>query len=900
MVWGFAMPTVTKAHDLAELKSTFARLHGGDRLIDMVSFEEALAEKFCREVRSLGGAIILAKDIELGGLVPNDSEDGGPVIVITDTILISRPCEFQKSGGGCLRIDVLRQVPYPESSRPVYLPRPSAHPDAAPYHFQYAAPMEWYAASIKDIRRGFKDGGNLLLIARKLIVNPGGYLKFVSNSCEGRTKVRFLWAEGFEEEFRKRVPLPTGHGGNLVIAAERLEIPGIDADDFDRARKYILGSRLETAQTGKDGNGSLEIIKIRTSEFKDWLSSDVLGPWVEKRLNIAYQGFLAAEQSGSRKALVDALLDYRTIPIDGVNRPEERRMIERMNTRLEQFATVNRRTIPVRYKSTSTRQTVFTQGTGLENYLAPTELLVRSNTLSGRRVLGFLRIHPKDRDRLQISIDARLAVDPRLEAAAAGTLAASGESLAGVFRDWTLSPGVTPLGVDDLDVRAVDDTLQVTLSLARAQANVVLYRLAGETGLPLDLEYQARADPTVKGRLVLPLSLARRLDPELELAGGSVANRGKTELTVRYVALNGGRYVEIPGGLVVPPGERRPLGLPPGIDSAGASVPAEAVAATGLDPFSFDCFYVTAPRDLIETATVSNRLGRYDPRGEGRLNSPGREDTRGGGRLRRTTVWLAAVVGEGADAVEVDLGSHELAAQRRPLIERGGPVHHAAAGQGPAQGQGDRRIRQRPRCASGGGGRASDRAPRLDARRETEMRPERNDTRMAAIVLVVRDARANGPSSLQPGSPRRHGPTHSGDTDDLEPMAQALQHRCNRRSRSPGQFVSDLPLTCVFILAALAGVAAGPDDAAMQKRLLNFRPSEWVQKAVIAHGRDWAVHRVEDAAGPVNLDCYWVIVDKPPRVGGRQVSATGLLGYASRSLPGLRRLVASRLRPAHR
>lgn len=81
------------------------------------------------------------------------------------------------------------------------------------------------------------------------------------------------------------------------------------------------------------------------------------------------------------------------------------------------------------------------------------------------------------------------------------------------------------------------------------------------------------------------------------------------------------------------------------------------------------------------------------------------------------------------------------------------------------------------------------------------------------------------------------------------------------------------------ILLLLLGAAAPDVDPAAWKRVVSFRPPEAIQRKVNARGSDWAVHRIEDAAGRISLDSYTVVVDRLPRLNGREVSADVLLAY---------------------
>lgn len=95
----------------------------------------------------------------------------------------------------------------------------------------------------------------------------------------------------------------------------------------------------------------------------------------------------------------------------------------------------------------------------------------------------------------------------------------------------------------------------------------------------------------------------------------------------------------------------------------------------------------------------------------------------------------------------------------------------------------------------------------------------------------------------------------------------------------------------VVVLAAIVSslALARPEDTNLShwKTVLSFRPSAEVQKLVRKQGADWAVHRIEDAVGDVNLDIYSVHISKMPTIDGKKMTAATLLEHIRLNLNAL-------------
>jgi len=294
--------------------------------------------------------------------------------------------------------------------------------------------------------------------------------------------------------------------------------------------------------------------------------------------------------------------------------------------------------------------TRFVENGSLQSWIAPTEALVSAREIGGKHVLGFVQRDSQANDRIRLVFDADLGLDPALSVLVSKQLEQTGQTVAGMFSNWKLTaPNLSAEGIDNFEVKVLNNTLQISLTLDAAEGNVALWRLGTGLGLPLTLQYECTANTSIKGSLSLPLSLARRSRPDIEVSNGSVANTGRTAVTIDYFML-GDSPVSIQPLTI--PADNKPvkLPLPDGTDlsKTALKVPAQAVWYSGRDPFSLQDFDTTQSGGLIQTIQVQNLL----PALNAKLNLP----------LDYVQVSVIYTVGEGDQAVEAKAGPYRLSA----------------------------------------------------------------------------------------------------------------------------------------------------------------------------------------------------------------------------------------------
>jgi len=89
---------------------------------------------------------------------------------------------------------------------------------------------------------------------------------------------------------------------------------------------------------------------------------------------------------------------------------------------------------------------------------------------------------------------------------------------------------------------------------------------------------------------------------------------------------------------------------------------------------------------------------------------------------------------------------------------------------------------------------------------------------------------------------------------------------------------------CVLAVSSFPASAEDLPDLSHWKVVLSFRPAKETQNKVKDRGTDWAVHRIEDAVGDVNVDVYSVHVSKLPSKNGVELKPHEVLNHVRKNL----------------
>lgn len=107
----------------------------------------------------------------------------------------------------------------------------------------------------------------------------------------------------------------------------------------------------------------------------------------------------------------------------------------------------------------------------------------------------------------------------------------------------------------------------------------------------------------------------------------------------------------------------------------------------------------------------------------------------------------------------------------------------------------------------------------------------------------------------------------------------AMNVRCSRYGKAVR--------SCVGVLATVLTSAAGGEtliDPATYRDLGSFRPTPTVQIQILKRAwapglEPWHTQKIERAKGQLNLDRYPLLINKAPKIGGKELSAAELLSY---------------------
>jgi len=606
--------------------------------------------------------VILASEIELGDRVyETKGRRNSPrnVILVADTIRITGPVTFDLSG---YDLDASSTIGH----------------------------------TLKD-----RSGGDLILLARNFVCEPNGKLIFRSSGGRGhdavtvhdhRTSTQRRTAapkvtaiprtavvpKAVVRDHRttpqENAPSPStggGLGGNLVIAAERFVYgSGLHEADAFRDLGCIEGLTQGGAGTVAGRSGTVRLfdnMKDAAAELQQdrraygipaasHSANYAISKWVTTLLDDAVTGIRVAGlttgriEAARRLRQATSLADWEKYPVLPEDRPAFEEHLIDLDRLKDQYQTAlwtssrslaNPSGVPLQVD-------LFTDGRELRTRVAPTLSLVRSRVLGGRKVIGLLEFDPERPDIVRMEFEVELTVDPWLEGLLVAELASEGDEYAGIFSNWILTGReISELGIRESSVTASGETVRVSLTVDAARASLIMANLASSGGLPLTFDWQYRNDLNLTGVWRGPgLSLQRRTDPAVELDGAGMAtNTSDVDLTIEYVRVGDDFH---PLNLTLHPGETAAV-LPTGADPTQATIPAAAVAYSGVDPFRFESdFHIINGEELVEQITVTNRLGLDPARG---------------GALEYVEVNLTYIVDSDDTSYEVPAGPYRLSSR---------------------------------------------------------------------------------------------------------------------------------------------------------------------------------------------------------------------------------------------
>jgi hypothetical protein len=353
-------------------------------------------------------------------------------------------------------------------------------------------------------------------------------------------------------------------------------------------------------------NAGTFILSRNLNETSKYAPAGALSEWIISWLEKLHSQMKTAQLFGDKKEIVRLFQKLKGnkfirhfLPASGHRKRYNQIFAEIFTLKKELLPPVWRDWITVQPEGSLPRNLQrFVEKGALENRLAPTHALIRTQRFGRNKVLGMVQYDTAHPDRIMLHFDAKLTVDPWLKSLASQALANKGEAIAGQFTHWKLSaPKLEVEGVQDIDINVINNILQIKLTLDRELGNLVLWRLGSDTGLPMTMKYECRADPEIRGEIPLALSLAKRAQPSLH-------NTGNKALTIEYFMVDE-QGIALNPALTVKP--KQSIKLPVG-QGKTAIIPAEAVYTEGV---SLNDFHISGSGSLIREITLTNLL-EYD------------------------------------------------------------------------------------------------------------------------------------------------------------------------------------------------------------------------------------------------------------------------------------------------
>jgi len=412
--------------------------------------------------------------------------------------------------------------------------------------------------------------------------------------------------------------------GRVIIDSTVMEASGSETRTFDSHGRVTTSWELAEGAVGRSSYTGDAVIADRAWAEKNGFGSDGTSR-LSLTMNLGFlkiYEYVASELQNayitkSRADMLQALRDAQQLPPIS---PDSQFFAEVSSARdkiIQLLPAVYRDDLSVSTTTGGSRPVMlFVEKLALENHLAPTDALIAPRSVAGRSVLGFVRQSPDNPERVQLSFDATMTVDPWLQSEAAKQLSLRGQTVSGPFTNWQLSQAkLLGQGISRYDVRVAGNTLQATLDLDSEAGNVALWQLGTENGLPLTMEYICNADQNVRGELPIALSLVRRTNNDLQISNGVVTNTGRTAVTINYFLVEG-KAVPLNPALVIPGSRAAAITLPvpqgTNLGTATIAIPAEAVVYSGRDPFSLDDFDTSANGGLVQKVQVQNLLNAHN------------------------------------------------------------------------------------------------------------------------------------------------------------------------------------------------------------------------------------------------------------------------------------------------
>jgi len=500
------------------------------------------------------------------------------------------------------------------------------------------------------------NGGTLVIFARRIVREPGGVLSY-------RAMAGFDMRGGMRQ----------GTGGRLLIACEEFldgdTKVGLDKlvseEKFKRAADptAAIQANVQTRSyyfTDKPGqDGSVRLITNLTNKGDDQIvPDDSLAVWQIRIWEFIEAKILDAVRRNNLPEVASWFRRFQQMPSRGVPKGDDalkayRDVLSRLNAeKAELLPPLYSRQVTVQGVDNVVRDLcVFVDAQKARVFAAPTAALIQVRRNAQRLSVGLVRYDPQRPEKATLSFDAKLIVDSASAALLEEELRKTGESYAGLFTQWRLTPRATSTpGIEQLDAKQVGDTLQLSLTVDTRTGSSVVWRLASDAGLPLDFDWEIGTNPkTTGGPITVSVSQARRTEAAVSFENEELVNKSVHVASVSYIqsresALLRPRQRD---AVVLQPSARVKVSdvfnVPSDFNLLGSKIPPEAISLDIRD-WSED---FERDAGILESIRVRNLLPAVD--------------IQRGTDLRYVEITIVQSVGQDAQVRESNVGPYRLA-----------------------------------------------------------------------------------------------------------------------------------------------------------------------------------------------------------------------------------------------
>lgn len=372
-------------------------------------------------------------------------------------------------------------------------------------------------------------------------------------------------------------------------------------------------------------SGTLARLNALTEFESSLVPAAALDAWLVRSLQDTRLALNRARVRKDKQGIVDALRRIQTVsenfyPVSGAGLDPFNTAVEHLIAERDKagdlfaFSSVD----VLLSGKTLGRALLLTSGASLDSFILPTDALLRVTDQGGHAYVGRIQFEGDGKSSSVIfRFAVRLSVDGRLEQGARQVLSVQGGKLLGAFKDWSFElkkpelPGLTTFKSTAIS----NDTAEVEIGISPDEANEFLWRISTIPGIPLKIEWSARASPQTKGDYTIYVSNLIRDTNELTTIGSKVSNNSDEPLVVEYVDLGERHFETFDTPILIPAKSDVTLKLSPFNNAGSLSVGPGGVRRVPSNSVDISRnYFILNSGSIVKSISVENLLPANDPK----------------------------------------------------------------------------------------------------------------------------------------------------------------------------------------------------------------------------------------------------------------------------------------------